>query len=71
MVKSVGQQRLRLFEMLVAVIPVTQVQPHRDLSGHLVHAAHQARDDGIEGLRAARREGLLKDAELHRDIPLH
>jgi len=57
--------------VLVAVIPVAHVQADGDLGGHLVHAPGQGGDDRVEGLRAAGCEGLLQDAELHRDIPLH
>jgi len=47
------------------------VQANGDPGGHPIHAPRQARDDRVEGLRAARPEGLLQGAELHRDIPLH
>jgi hypothetical protein len=65
------RQGLGLLEMLMAVVPVAQVQPGRDVGGHLVDAAHQASDDRVEGLRTAGDEGFLQDAEFHRDIPLH
>ena len=52
-------------------VPITQVQAGRDPGRYLVHAAGQVRDDRIEGLRGAGPEGLLQQAKLHRDIPLH
>jgi len=65
------RQRLGLLEMLMPVVPVTQVQPGRDIAGHLVHAADQARDDRVEAAWAVAAKTRLKDPELHCNIPLH
>lgn len=60
-----------MFEMLATVIPATQMQPGGDLGGHLAQTPRQRGDDHIKDMRAAGRETLLQNGELHRDIPLH
>ena len=56
--------------MLVAPVPVTQVQAHWDLGGHRIDAAREVTDDRVEDPRPDWPEKLLQDAELHRDVPL-